>query len=68
MWFYCKRVELTEVPIHSYKLSIVSLVISAFRFEATQELFWDGPCYFELQSDLEDNTRAGTPSPNFHTT
>ncbi|GBN51869.1 hypothetical protein AVEN_132740-1 [Araneus ventricosus] len=38
------------------------------RLEPTQELFWDGPHNFEPQSDDEDDTRAGTPSPNFRTT
>ncbi|GBL71966.1 hypothetical protein AVEN_115011-1 [Araneus ventricosus] len=40
----------------------ISLVILTSRFEATQGLFWDGPCNFEPRSDDED----GTPSPSFH--
>ncbi|GBO34291.1 hypothetical protein AVEN_32896-1 [Araneus ventricosus] len=45
-----------------------SLVILTSSFEATRGLFWDGPRNFEPWSDDEDDTRAGTPSPNFHTT
>ncbi|GFU77408.1 ATP-binding cassette sub-family A member 1 [Trichonephila clavipes] len=30
--------------------------------------FGDGPCNFEPWSSDEDHTRAGTPSPNYHTT
>ncbi|GBM13261.1 hypothetical protein AVEN_164340-1 [Araneus ventricosus] len=44
------------------------LVILTSRFEATQGLFWDGLCNFEPRSDDEDDTRAGTPSTNFHAT
>ncbi|GBN61340.1 hypothetical protein AVEN_265253-1, partial [Araneus ventricosus] len=45
-----------------------SLVILTSRFEATRGLFWDGPRNFEPRSDDEDDTCAGTPSPNFHAT
>ncbi|GBM00423.1 hypothetical protein AVEN_179232-1 [Araneus ventricosus] len=38
------------------------------QFEATRGLFWDRPPNFEPRSDDEDDTRAGTPSPNFRTT
>ncbi|GBM76441.1 hypothetical protein AVEN_2089-1 [Araneus ventricosus] len=38
------------------------------RFEATQRLFRDEPRNFEPLSDDEDDTQAGTPSPNFRTT
>ncbi|GBM83398.1 hypothetical protein AVEN_242132-1 [Araneus ventricosus] len=31
-------------------------------------LFRDGPRNFEPRSDDEDDTRAGTPSPNFRAT
>ncbi|GBN43621.1 hypothetical protein AVEN_57013-1, partial [Araneus ventricosus] len=34
----------------------------------TRGLFWDALRDFEPGSDDEDNTRAGTPSPNFRTT
>ncbi|GBO30438.1 hypothetical protein AVEN_74022-1 [Araneus ventricosus] len=33
-----------------------SLVILTSRFEATRELFWDGPRNFEPRSDYEDDT------------
>ncbi|GBM74784.1 hypothetical protein AVEN_38714-1 [Araneus ventricosus] len=42
------------------------LVILTSRFEATRGLFWDDPRNFEPRS--EDDTTAGTPSPNFHVT
>ncbi|GBM82761.1 hypothetical protein AVEN_272318-1 [Araneus ventricosus] len=45
-----------------------SLVILTSRFESTRGLFWDGPRNFHPRSDDEDDTRAGTPSPNFHAT
>ncbi|GBN00848.1 hypothetical protein AVEN_89216-1 [Araneus ventricosus] len=45
-----------------------SLVTLTSRFEVTRGLFWDGPRNFELLSDDEDDTSAGTSSPNFHTT
>ncbi|GBN96215.1 hypothetical protein AVEN_116034-1 [Araneus ventricosus] len=45
-----------------------SLVTLTSTFEATRELFWDGPRYFELRSNEEDDTSAGTPSPNFQST
>ncbi|GBN42088.1 hypothetical protein AVEN_25751-1 [Araneus ventricosus] len=38
------------------------------NIEATRRLFWDGPRHFEPWLDDEDDTRDGTPSPNFHTT
>ncbi|GBN15391.1 hypothetical protein AVEN_233920-1 [Araneus ventricosus] len=38
------------------------------RFEATRGLFRDGPRNFEPRSDDEDDTRAGTLSPNFRAT
>ncbi|GBO37621.1 hypothetical protein AVEN_107512-1 [Araneus ventricosus] len=38
------------------------------RFEATRGLVWGGYRKFEPQSDDEDDTRAGFPSPNFRTT
>ncbi|GBL76517.1 hypothetical protein AVEN_48812-1 [Araneus ventricosus] len=47
---------------------LFSLGILTSRFEATRGLFWDGPRNFEPRSDDEDDTRAGTPSPNFHAT
>ncbi|GBM82178.1 hypothetical protein AVEN_178935-1 [Araneus ventricosus] len=46
----------------------VSLVILTSRFEATRGLFWDEPRNFEPRSDDKDDTLAGNPSPNFHTT
>ncbi|GBM35668.1 hypothetical protein AVEN_97871-1 [Araneus ventricosus] len=51
----------------SHKSPVYSVVISTPCFEPTQELFWDRSHNFELGSDDEDDTRAGTPSPNFHT-
>ncbi|GBL75401.1 hypothetical protein AVEN_194593-1 [Araneus ventricosus] len=36
--------------------------------KATCGLFWDGPPNFEPWSDDEDDTWAGTSSPNFHST
>ncbi|GBM15889.1 hypothetical protein AVEN_258433-1 [Araneus ventricosus] len=44
----------------------IRFVILTPRFEATRELFWDGPRNFEPLSD--DDTYAVTPSPNFHAT
>ncbi|GBN97036.1 hypothetical protein AVEN_275609-1 [Araneus ventricosus] len=49
------------------KFSGFSLVISTSRVEAARRLFWGGPGNFESRSDDEDDTRAGTPSPNLHT-
>ncbi|GBM24737.1 hypothetical protein AVEN_141811-1 [Araneus ventricosus] len=40
------------------------LVILTSRFEATRGLFWDEPRNFEPRSDDEDDTWAGSPSPN----
>ncbi|GBM83546.1 hypothetical protein AVEN_272014-1 [Araneus ventricosus] len=37
------------------------------RFAATRGLFWDGPRNFEPRSYDGDDTRAGSPSPNFRT-
>ncbi|GBN47594.1 hypothetical protein AVEN_27853-1 [Araneus ventricosus] len=34
----------------------------------TRGLFWDRPRNFEPLSDVEDDTSAGAPSPNFHAT
>ncbi|GBN96015.1 hypothetical protein AVEN_110249-1 [Araneus ventricosus] len=36
--------------------------------KSTRGLFWDGPRNFEPWSDDEDDTWAGTPTPNFHAT
>ncbi|GBM01685.1 hypothetical protein AVEN_271937-1 [Araneus ventricosus] len=44
-----------------------SLLILTSRFEATRELFWDGPPNFEPQSDDKDDASAGTFCPNFRT-
>ncbi|GBN55151.1 hypothetical protein AVEN_213934-1 [Araneus ventricosus] len=44
------------------------LVILTSRFEATRGLLWDGPRNFEPRSNDEEDTRACTPSPNFHAT
>ncbi|GBN66470.1 hypothetical protein AVEN_26380-1 [Araneus ventricosus] len=49
-------------------INLVFLVMLTSRFEATRGLFWDGLCNFEPRSDDEDDTRAGTPSTNFHAT
>ncbi|GBM76355.1 hypothetical protein AVEN_36972-1 [Araneus ventricosus] len=43
-------------------------ILVTSRFEATRGLFWDRPPNFEPRSDEEDDTRVGTPSPNFRTT
>ncbi|GBM45598.1 hypothetical protein AVEN_86539-1 [Araneus ventricosus] len=43
-------------------------VILPSCFEATRGLFRDGPRNSEPRSDDEDDTWAGTPSPNFRTT
>ncbi|GBM56653.1 hypothetical protein AVEN_123136-1 [Araneus ventricosus] len=50
-----------------FDVQLVSFILPS-RFEATRGLFWDGPRNSEPRSDDEDNTSAGTPSPNFHTT
>ncbi|GBO22799.1 hypothetical protein AVEN_29626-1 [Araneus ventricosus] len=46
----------------------IDVIFVTSRFEATRGLFWVGPRHFEPQSDAEEDTRAGTPSPNFRTT
>ncbi|GBO30947.1 hypothetical protein AVEN_188906-1 [Araneus ventricosus] len=38
------------------KIGWFRLVILTSRFEATQELFWEGPRHFEPRSDDEENT------------
>ncbi|GBM24449.1 hypothetical protein AVEN_41097-1 [Araneus ventricosus] len=45
----------------------ISLAVLTSRFEATRGLFWDGLRNFE-RSDDEDDTRAGTSSPNLDAT
>ncbi|GBM26981.1 hypothetical protein AVEN_47183-1 [Araneus ventricosus] len=45
-----------------------SLVIITSRFEATRGPFWDGHRNLEPLSNHGDDTRAGSPSPNFRTT
>ncbi|GBL53795.1 hypothetical protein AVEN_107399-1, partial [Araneus ventricosus] len=47
---------------------VLGLVILTSCFEATRGLIGDGSRNFEQRSDGEDDTRAGTPSPNFHAT
>ncbi|GBO18550.1 hypothetical protein AVEN_72040-1 [Araneus ventricosus] len=37
-------------------------------FRSNTRAVLDGPRNFELRSDDEDDTRAATPSPNFHAT
>ncbi|GBN31496.1 hypothetical protein AVEN_144901-1 [Araneus ventricosus] len=48
--------------------SELSLVILTSRFEATRGMFWYGSRNFEPRSDVEEDTRAVTPSPNCRTT
>ncbi|GBL85747.1 hypothetical protein AVEN_193192-1 [Araneus ventricosus] len=58
------KLDSTEDPL----CNGFGLVILTSRFEATRGLFCDGPRNFEPWSDNEDDTSAGTPSPNFHAT
>ncbi|GBM94814.1 hypothetical protein AVEN_26526-1 [Araneus ventricosus] len=55
------------VCIHN-KFSYISFVVLTSRFEATRELFWDGPRHFEPRSDDEGGTSADTPSPSIYAT
>ncbi|GBM58395.1 hypothetical protein AVEN_63762-1 [Araneus ventricosus] len=43
-------------------------VILTFCFEPTRAVFWDEPRHFEPQSDDEDDTSTGAPSPYFRAT
>ncbi|GBM19274.1 hypothetical protein AVEN_133760-1, partial [Araneus ventricosus] len=54
-----------QFKFSSVQLSSVTLTS---LFQATRGLFWDGPRNFEPRSDDEDDTSAGTPSPNFRIT
>ncbi|GBN02520.1 hypothetical protein AVEN_31190-1 [Araneus ventricosus] len=57
------RVAATDVNMNHWAF----LVTLTSRFEATLGLFWIGSHQSEPLSDEEDDTGAGTPSPNFHT-
>ncbi|GBO00097.1 hypothetical protein AVEN_121750-1 [Araneus ventricosus] len=73
-----KMYVLEGSPINFYKLCVRicfmlnATVRSGYILtscpEATRGLFRDGPRNFEPQSDDEDDTRAGTPSPKFPAT
>ncbi|GBM06585.1 hypothetical protein AVEN_220027-1 [Araneus ventricosus] len=44
-----------------------SLIALKARYETNGGLFWDGSRNFEPQSNVEDDTRAGSPSLSFRT-
>ncbi|GBL78482.1 hypothetical protein AVEN_42966-1 [Araneus ventricosus] len=54
-------------PVCSFMMhsDIFLCALFPFRFEAILGLFWDEPRNFKPQSDDEDNSLAGIPSPNF---
>ncbi|GBM84696.1 hypothetical protein AVEN_93078-1 [Araneus ventricosus] len=59
------RLEEQQYLNDTLHLLTQGLDILTSRFEVTRGLFWDGPRNFEPRSDDDDDTLAGTPSPNF---
>ncbi|GBN15459.1 hypothetical protein AVEN_133020-1 [Araneus ventricosus] len=56
--------------IRNDELFIIALLLTPANsiFVITRGLIWDETHNFEPRSEEEDDTRAGTPHPNFHTT
>ncbi|GBM37437.1 hypothetical protein AVEN_221574-1 [Araneus ventricosus] len=56
----------SDPTILPYELPRLVDGLSVYLVVSLIGLFWDGPRNFEPLSDEEDDTSAGTPSPNFY--
>ncbi|GBM29554.1 hypothetical protein AVEN_206396-1 [Araneus ventricosus] len=63
---YCFKLKHFD-SLFQAKIEVINFA-AEWALKTTRGLFRDGPRNFEPRSDDEDDTRAGTPSPNFSAT